>query len=144
MYLYARPVEGTDYEPLKSLTTTEVGHWHAVPYPEGLIVAYWRKANAVHAWFVDHVQGGEDDCNTYPVSIDALRELRTACQRAAKHYDAGELPAAAEVLPPAAGFFFGSTEVDTWYRADLESTINQLDHILSVEVPARFHYQASW
>ena len=23
---------------------------------------YWRKANAVHGWFVNHVQRGVDDC----------------------------------------------------------------------------------
>ena len=24
--------------------------------------AYWRKANQIHAWFVDNVQQGNDDC----------------------------------------------------------------------------------
>ena len=27
-------------------------------------LAYWRKANQVHAWFVEQVQGGKDDCGT--------------------------------------------------------------------------------
>ena len=30
-------------------------------------VAYWRKANAIHKWFVDHVQDGVDDCGEYYV-----------------------------------------------------------------------------
>ena len=25
-------------------------------------VGYWRKANAIHKWFVDNVQDGNDDC----------------------------------------------------------------------------------
>jgi hypothetical protein len=25
-------------------------------------VAYWRKQNAIHKWFVDKVQSGNDDC----------------------------------------------------------------------------------
>ena len=33
---------------------------------------YWRKANAIHDWFVDNIQGGEDDCNAYNLSIDYL------------------------------------------------------------------------
>jgi hypothetical protein len=24
-------------------------------------VGYWRKANAIHRWFVEHVQDGNDD-----------------------------------------------------------------------------------
>src|SRR6187549_2040929 len=30
-------------------------------------VAYWRKANAIHRWFVEKVQGGKDDCENYEV-----------------------------------------------------------------------------
>lgn len=26
---------------------------------------YWRKANAIHRWFVDNVQHGDDDCREY-------------------------------------------------------------------------------
>ena len=43
-------------------------------------VMYWRKANAIHKWFVDNVQGGEDDCREYPVSNDQLIELRDTCK----------------------------------------------------------------
>ena len=38
-------------------------------------VGYWRKANAIHAWFVDNVQDGVDDCGRYYVSRDKLKEL---------------------------------------------------------------------
>ena len=27
-------------------------------------VGYWRKANAIHGWFVRNVQNGKDDCGT--------------------------------------------------------------------------------
>lgn len=36
---------------------------------------YWRKCNAVHRWFVDNVQNGNDDCGTYEVSRHKLQEL---------------------------------------------------------------------
>jgi hypothetical protein len=37
---------------------------------------YWRKANAVHGWFVNHVQRGVDDCKPYMVERSDLE--RTA------------------------------------------------------------------
>ena len=37
--------------------------------------AYWRKVNAVHKWFVDNVQRGEDDCGEYYVPNSKLKEL---------------------------------------------------------------------
>lgn len=30
-----------------------------------LHVGYWRKANAIHGWFVKHVQGGKDECQAW-------------------------------------------------------------------------------
>ena len=45
-------------------------------------VAYWRKANSVHKWFVDHVQNGEDDCDFHnEVTKKDLEELREACRK---------------------------------------------------------------
>ena len=38
-------------------------------------VGYWRKANAIHRWFVENVQEGEDDCKSYTVSREQLQEL---------------------------------------------------------------------
>lgn len=42
-------------------------------------IGYWRKANQIHNWFVDNVQGGEDDCGTYDVSKEDLEELKQKC-----------------------------------------------------------------
>src|SRR5262245_50802839 len=44
----------------------------------------WRKANHIHAWFVDNVQNGNDDCNTYYVSTEHLRTLLDACSQVIK------------------------------------------------------------
>ena len=72
-------------------------------------VAYWRKANAIHKWFVDNVQNGTDDCGKYRVTVEQLKQLVKACKDILKdHSKAGEL------LPPQGGFFFGSTEIDEW------------------------------
>src|SRR5262249_17916981 len=47
-------------------------------------VAYWRKANAIHAWFVKHVQSGEDDCGTYYVGREQLEQLKAECDKVLK------------------------------------------------------------
>ena len=39
-------------------------------------VGYWRKANAIHKWFVDNVQKGEDDCGEYLVSKKNIEKSR--------------------------------------------------------------------
>lgn len=104
-----------------------------------LPVAYWRKANAIHGWFVQNVQNGEDNCASYYVSRDALIELRDLCKRVL----AGE--ATKDELPPTPGFFFGNTNDDKWYRSDLENTVEQLDKAMSLdEAVGSFYYRSSW
>ena len=44
-------------------------------------VMYWRKANHIHKWFVDNVQGGKDDCAEYFVSREQLEVLLADCKR---------------------------------------------------------------
>ena len=99
---------------------------------------YWRKANAIHAWFVKNCQDGEDDCGNYWVSRDQLEELRQLVLSVIESKDASK-------LPPQAGFFFGSTTVDDWYWQDLQNTAEGLERVL-VEFPDdwEFEYHSSW
>lgn len=50
-------------------------------------VGYWRKANAIHNWFVNNVQNGKDDCGTYPVHRNRLEELLQLCTKVLKLLD---------------------------------------------------------
>lgn len=100
---------------------------------------YWRKANQIHNWFVKNVQGGEDNCETYDVTRDQLAELRDLCQEVLDNRER-----AMELLPPAAGFFFGSTEVNDYYFGDLENTIRQIDAALKLPESWDFVYRSSW
>jgi len=108
-------------------------------------LAYWRKANAIHKWFVDNVQNGEDDCREYWVKREQLKELRDICERVLKFKHL-----ATEQLPPESGFFFGGTEVDEWYYSDLEDTVKQLERVLAESDEGGtlgsfdFWYRASW
>jgi hypothetical protein len=106
-------------------------------------VAYWRKANAIHAWFVDNVQGGKDDCGTYPVNLEQLAGLVQTCKEILLGYKTGK-----DALPTRGGFFFGGTGYDDWYRQDIESTIEQLEPLLTPEAitagNTEYEYHASW
>jgi hypothetical protein len=103
-------------------------------------VAYWRKSNQIHAWFVENCQNGEDDCREAYVSREQLTELIDLCKRVLADHSLAE-----ELLPSQAGFFFGSTEYDEWYFGDIEQTVTMLEAVLR-ETPEdwNFSYQSSW
>ena len=103
-------------------------------------VHYWRKANAIHKWFVDHVQDGNDDCKKYYVGQEYLKELLADINTVLTDHSKAE-----EVLPHTAGFFFGGDEYDEWYFIDLEETKKTLEAELSIENnKADYYYQSSW
>lgn len=45
-----------------------------------LEVGYWRSAHAIHNWFVENVQDSNDDCNSYSVEEEQLKELLSIVQ----------------------------------------------------------------
>ena len=137
-------------------------------------VGYWRKANHIHAWFVDKVQGGEDDCSYYFVSKDDFLELKETCEKvvALKPYsidensdlfyitassliDSGviskedykELEAKLEeIMPTQAGFFFGGTDYSPYYFQTVEETLEIANTILENEDFDKevYLYHSSW
>ena len=113
-------------------------------------VAYWRKANAIHNWFVVNCQDGEDNCQKYYVGRDQLQELVDTCKTVLKYRDSGdEAEIIEENLPPQAGFFFGSTEINDCYWQDLQDTVEQIESILfnpelNNSESVEFYYQSSW
>ena len=100
---------------------------------------YWRKANAIHDWFVREVQGGEDNCAPYWVGREQLLELKALCEQVLSNKNL-----APELLPTASGFFFGSQDYNEWYFQDLESTIAIIDKCLTLPTDWEFEYRASW
>ena len=95
---------------------------------------YWRKANHIHAWFVDNVQDGEDNCADYYVSLDNLKDLKAACADVLANKE--DKVFIEDTLPPQAGFFFGSTDYDEWYERDLEYTVERLEKIYEDKLAA--------
>ena len=102
-------------------------------------VAYWRKANHIHVWFVKNVQNDVDDCGTYYVSREQLNTLLEICKEVMVDNSKAE-----ELLPPQSGFF-GSTEIDEWYFRDIEYTISIIDK-LKKHLPENWsiYYHSSW
>lgn len=45
-------------------------------------IGYWRKANAVHGWFVRECADGVDECQEIFVSREQLLQLRSDCNNA--------------------------------------------------------------
>ena len=106
-----------------------------------VLVGQWRKANQIHNWFVQNVQGGEDDCKPYYVGTDQLKELKDLCVRLLDTKDKKE---AEEMLPNTEGFFFGSQDYDDYYWGDLMETVEIIDKCFSLPDVWGFEYQASW
>jgi hypothetical protein len=100
---------------------------------------YWRKANAIHDWFVREVQGGEDECKPHYVSRDQLQQLKESCEEVLIKKDK-----APELLPTTNGFFFGSTDYDQYYFEDLTATVEIVDRCLAMPTSWEFEYRSSW
>lgn len=135
-------------------------------------VAYWRKANQIHRYFVDVIGDGIDNCEPIYVSKEELEKLLKICKEimakvklvpgqvveSYTYNDKGEKvcnyvegkvidkPEICEkLLPTRAGFFFGDTDYDEWYLQDIEDTIKQLEDVFATdEGDCDYSYRASW
>lgn len=136
-------------------------------------IAYWRKANQIHNWFVENVQEGKDDCGDYYVEQEQLRELVNLCKKiidvakledgeihmsttyeagkVTENYEKGKIitnvEEIEELLPTSSGFFFGSTQYDEYYLGQLQDTIDMLEPYLSEkydDFSISFYYSSSW
>ena len=136
-------------------------------------VAYWRKANHIHNWFVDNVQDGIDDCDYHhEVSEEILEELLATCEEVLErsvlvagpvvngytYKDGMETPniedgmyianteVAEELLPTTSGFFFGGTEYDEYYYDQVKYTAETVKKILETTDfdKEMVYYISSW
>jgi hypothetical protein len=108
-----------------------------------LEVGYWRKANAIHKWFVDNCQDGVDECQETEVSRDKLKELLGICEQIVSKGNRYKA-ISKRLLPCQSGFFFGSTDYDEFYLQDIKSTIEILKKALELSDSYDFYYRSSW
>ena len=108
-------------------------------------VAYWRKANQIHGWFITNCADGVDNCQRTYVSKNDLESLVKVCKEVLKCLKKKDYDKVEELLPPQEGFFFGEYDVTSeWYQRDIEDTIKQLEPVLDNEKLDSFYYTASW
>ncbi len=101
-------------------------------------LGYWRKANAIHRWFVENVQDNVDNCGEYFVPKSLLEKLLELCLAVKLNPEQAE-----SLLPAGSGFFFGGDEYDEWYFDKIEYTIDILKEALSDD-DASYYYSSSW
>ena len=108
-------------------------------------VLYWRKANAIHNWFVNTVQNGVDDCSEYSVSFEQLQTLLDTVTQAIVAYKSDDIAKIKALMPPVGGFFFGGTDINDNFLYDMEATKTGLTRILK-NAPEKvdFFYRSSW
>lgn len=105
-----------------------------------LLRGYWRKANAIHKWFIDNCNDGVDDCNPFPVTEENLLKLLSICKEVKENIALGP-----DLLPTTEGFFFGSTAYEDDYLCDLNDTIKIIEDLnLQKDIYRDFIYRASW
>lgn len=136
-------------------------------------VMYWRKANAIHQWFVDRVQDGKDDCEYHDeVTKEILEELRDKCKNVLENaimvngkvkngsrmtmngwkdvWKDGYVVINPEVcmreLPSQGGFFFGNTSYDEYYIWQIRQTYEACEKILKETdfEKQMIYYVSSW
>ena len=124
-------------------------------------VAYWRKANSVHNYFVTKVIKNEDLEDLYNIVIKVLDNIELIDGKVhngdfyngfkfVPNYEEGKVikdsTICKELLPTVSGFFFGSTDYDEFYYDDLVHTKKILEKILNEVDFDKYHvyYWASW
>ena len=77
-----RKADGTISYNSKDYKSDKFGRGNNVT--ETVEVAYWRKANMIHRWFVNNVCGGEDDHREYDVTLEDIKNLLGICKNILK------------------------------------------------------------
>ena len=157
MYLYAKRYESVSrwdkdknkdgfYPPELTELGNDIFNSNFMSKETSYQIGYWRKANAIHKYFVDICAEGVDDCREMYVREEVLENLLKRCKEVlADHNKAKDL------LPSTSGFFFGSTDYGEWYFQDIEYTKNLLEKVLAFikeheekDNDYDIYYLASW
>lgn len=136
-------------------------------------VGYWRKSNQIHRWFIENVQDGDDDCKYHhECTKEVLEYLLDTCKTVLNScattygkvhngdkltpngwepiYEDGQVvidsSVAEELLPSCEGFFFGHSDYDQYYVADIVETIKILEEVLKTTdfEKEMVFYRSSW
>lgn len=130
---------------------------------------YWRKANQIHGWFVHNGSEIVEEVS-YRLTLEDLQNLLDTCKQVLDTLNKSEKKVVQvvggwkegeeymvdvetydcedeirELLPPTEGFFYGSYEIDEWYKQTIEETLEFLERELpNCQEDDEFEYYASW
>lgn len=109
----------------------------------GTELMYWRKANQIRRWFVDHLNDFDpsDNLGKYDVSREVLQDLIDDIDYVLEDES---IERAEEVMPTGSGFFFGNTEYDEYYFDSLRYTREQIQEILDTTSEEDEIYYTEW
>lgn len=109
----------------------------------GTELMYWRKANQIRRWFVDHLNDfdSSDNLGKYDVSREVLQDLIDDIDYVLEDES---IERAEEVMPTGSGFFFGNTEYDEYYFDSLRYTREQIQEILDTTSEEDEIYYTEW
>lgn len=97
-------------------------------------VVYMRKFNAVHNWMEQNLNDGvSTNCDYLPLTLEQLAGLRETMRQIMSNPSL-----ASELLPTAAGFFFGDTDYGDWYFQNLADAEKQIGKLLDDELTFMF------
>ncbi|MEN1970489.1 hypothetical protein WMZ97_20735 [Lentibacillus sp. N15] len=103
---------------------------------------YWRKANHIHSWFVQHIQNGIDDNGAMSeVTLEQLEELYRSCRLVLRDHSK-----AMDILPRMAGPYFGDLSYNFLYLDQVKQTSDKLEQLMQPEFLDKNYllYQSSW
>jgi hypothetical protein len=90
-------------------------------------LGYWRKANAIHAYFTRDLEDGEDNMRRVYLKKKDLMDLKERCMKVI----AGGPDDAQVWLPTKGGFFWGSQDYDEYYLKDIQDTLDIVSEVLN-------------
>ena len=93
-------------------------------------ILYWRKANMIRSWFVNHTALLSDDDGVYiPISRATLELLKQDLEDTLNDHNLATV-----LFPTSNGFFFGDTEYNEYYWDKLKYTLERVNNILDNDV----------
>lgn len=93
-------------------------------------ILYWRKANMIRSWFVNHTALLSDDDGVYiPICRETLELLRSDLIDTLDNHNLATV-----LFPTSSGFFFGDTEYNEYYWDKLKYTLERVNNILDNDV----------
>jgi hypothetical protein len=182
MYLYKKTyVKNWEHNPPETKHTFEIKRGGVLRNdikPERICyiteeVAYWRKFNALHGWFVNECGDGEDDCKEVYVDESKIEELLVLLKQVQEKLNNSKIitttakdwrgedvevkvyecaDEVVDLFPPTQGFFFGGSDIDEWYKQDVDNTIEVLEELVKENEQGKelglyggdYYYRASW